>query len=85
MHGQSPRSLDEKLVDKEESYRWLKFEDINGETESTVVVALSTTNLDKNWKNLKVSVDYVKNTRNYRPPNFTMLHFGKEWIQHKTW
>jgi hypothetical protein len=38
-HGQFPRSLDEKLVDKEPSYRWLKFGDIKGETESTVVAA----------------------------------------------
>jgi hypothetical protein len=37
MHGQFPRSLDEKLVDKEQSYRWLKFGDIKGETESTIV------------------------------------------------
>jgi hypothetical protein len=39
MHGQFPRSLDEKLVNKEQSYRWLKFRDIKGETESTIVAA----------------------------------------------
>jgi hypothetical protein len=39
MHGQFPRSLDEKLVDKEQSYQWLKFRDIKGETESTIVAA----------------------------------------------
>jgi hypothetical protein len=39
MHGQFPRSLDEKLVDKEQSYRWLKFGDIKRETESTIVAA----------------------------------------------
>ena len=39
MHGQLPRSLDEKLVDIEQSYRWLKYGDIKGETESTVVAA----------------------------------------------
>jgi hypothetical protein len=39
MHGQFPCSSDEKLVDKEQSYRWLKFGDIKGETESTVVAA----------------------------------------------
>jgi hypothetical protein len=32
MHGQFPRSLDEKLVDKEQSHRWLKFGDIKGGT-----------------------------------------------------
>jgi IS30 family transposase len=39
MHGQFSRSLDEKLVDKKQSYRWLKFGDIEGETESTIVAA----------------------------------------------
>jgi hypothetical protein len=39
MHGQFPRSLDEKLVDKEQSHQWLKFVDIKGETESTIVAA----------------------------------------------
>ena len=28
MHGQFPRNLDEKLVDIEQSYRWLKSGDI---------------------------------------------------------
>jgi hypothetical protein len=37
MHGQFPLSLYEKLVDKEQSYRWLKFGDIKGETQSTIV------------------------------------------------
>jgi hypothetical protein len=37
MYGQFPRRLDEKLVDKEQSYRWLKYGDIKGETESTTV------------------------------------------------
>jgi hypothetical protein len=39
MHGKFPRSLGEKLLDKEQSYRWLKFGDIKGETESTIVAA----------------------------------------------
>jgi hypothetical protein len=39
MHGQFPRSLDEKLVGKKQSYRWLKFGDIKGETESRTVAA----------------------------------------------
>jgi hypothetical protein len=39
MHGQLPRNLDERLVDIEQSYRWLKFGDIKGETESTIVAA----------------------------------------------
>jgi hypothetical protein len=39
MHGQFRRSLDEKLADKKQSYQWLKFGDIKGETESTIVGA----------------------------------------------
>ena len=39
MQGQLPRNLDEKLVDIEQSYRWLKSGDIKGETESTTVAA----------------------------------------------
>jgi len=35
MHGQLPRNLDEKLVDIEQSFRWLKSGDIKGEIEST--------------------------------------------------
>jgi hypothetical protein len=37
MRGQFPRSLDEKLVENEQSYRWLEFWRRKGETESTVV------------------------------------------------
>jgi len=39
MHGPLPRNLDEKLVDIEHSYLWLKFGDITGDTESTIVAA----------------------------------------------
>jgi hypothetical protein len=31
--------LDEGLIDEEQSYRWLKFGDINGEKESTIMAA----------------------------------------------
>jgi hypothetical protein len=37
LHGQFQRSLDEGLIDKEQSYRWLKFGDIKGETESVIM------------------------------------------------
>jgi hypothetical protein len=50
MDGQFPRSLDEKLVDKEQSYQWLKFGDIKGETESTIVAA----------QNRAISTNYFK-------------------------
>ena len=39
MHGQLPRKLDEKLVEIEQSNRWLKSADIKGETESTIVAS----------------------------------------------
>jgi hypothetical protein len=52
MHGQCPRSLEEKLVDKEQSYQWLKFGNIKGETtESTIVAAQDQT----------ISTNYFKN------------------------
>jgi hypothetical protein len=59
MHGQFPRSLDEKLVDNEQSYRWSKFGNIKGETESTIVAAQDqaiSTNYSKD-KILKEEVD----------------------------
>jgi len=39
MQGQLPCNIDEKLVDNEQSYRWLNSGDIKGETESTIVAA----------------------------------------------
>jgi hypothetical protein len=39
MHGQWPRSLGEKLMDIEQSYHWLKYGDIKGETEGKIVAA----------------------------------------------
>jgi hypothetical protein len=59
MHGQFPHSSDKKLVGKEQSYWRLKFGDIKGETESTIVAAqvqaISTNYFQKkirrwNWK-----------------------------------
>ena len=51
MHGQLPRNLDEKLVDIEQSYGWLKSGDIKGETESTIVAA----------QDQAISTNYFKN------------------------
>jgi len=54
MHEQIPRNLDQKLVDIEQSYRWLKFGDTKGETESTIVAAqdqaISTNYFKKNFE-----------------------------------
>ena len=51
MHGQFPRNLDEKLVDIEQSYCWLKPGDITGDTESTIVAA----------QDQAISTNYFKN------------------------
>ena len=51
MQGQLTRSLDEKLVDTEQSYLWLKYCDIKGETESTIVAA----------QDQAISTNYFKN------------------------
>jgi hypothetical protein len=41
MHGQFPRNVGEKLVENEESSRWLKFGDIKGDAESKIVAVPS--------------------------------------------
>jgi len=51
MHGQLPRNLDEKLVDIEQSCRWLKSGNIKGETERTIVAA----------QDQAISTNYFKN------------------------
>jgi hypothetical protein len=39
LHGQFPQILDEGLIDKEQSYRWLKFGGIKGDTENVIMAA----------------------------------------------
>ena len=51
MHGYFLRNLDEKLVDNEQSYQWLKSEDINGEPEITAAKV----------HDQAVSINYLKN------------------------
>jgi len=46
-----PRKLDEKLVDIEQSYRWLKYGDIKGESVSTIVIT----------QDQAISTNYFKN------------------------
>jgi len=50
MHGQLPPNLDEKLVDIEQSYRWLKSGDSRG-NKSTIVAA----------QDQAISTNYFKN------------------------
>jgi hypothetical protein len=53
LHGQFPQSLHEGLIDKEQSYRSLKFGDIKGETESIIMAAhyqeISTNNYNRKF------------------------------------
>jgi hypothetical protein len=68
MNGQLPRTLDKKLVHIEHSYRWLKYGDIKGETENTLVAAQDqaiSTNYFKNkiLKKLRVNAGYVNNMK----------------------
>jgi hypothetical protein len=51
MHGQLQHNLDEKPVDIEQSYHWLKSGDIKGETESTILAA----------QDQAISTNYFKN------------------------
>jgi hypothetical protein len=37
MQGQLPSNFDGRLVGNEQSYRWLKYGDIKGETDCTIV------------------------------------------------
>ena len=59
MHAQLPRNLDEKLVDTEYSYRWLKCGDITGETGSKIVAAQDQATRTEYFKNktLKKEMD----------------------------
>ena len=69
MHGQFPCNLDEKLVDAQQSYRWLKSGDIKGESEITIVAAQDqaiSTNYFKNKilkQKLRVNAGYVSNIK----------------------
>ena len=51
MYGQLPRNLDEKLVDVEQSYLWLKSGNIKGETENTTVAAQNQAISKNDFKN----------------------------------
>jgi hypothetical protein len=62
LHGQFPRSLDEGLIDKEQSYRWLKFGDIKGEIESVIMAAQDQAIVQRDQR-------WTKNTQNYTCTN----------------
>ena len=90
MHGQLPRNLDEKLVDIEQSYRWLKSGDIKGKTESTKVAAQDqaiSTNYFKN-KILKEEIESKCRLCKQHEETIDHLtsgpHFGEERIFNET-
>ncbi|KAF2886363.1 hypothetical protein ILUMI_19810, partial [Ignelater luminosus] len=39
MHGQYPRAVQEHLIDKEQTYEWLRKRERKGETESLIIAA----------------------------------------------
>jgi hypothetical protein len=59
MLGQLPRNLDKKLVDIEQSYRWLKSGDIKGETEITIVAAQDQAISTNNFNSLKAELNPI--------------------------
>ena len=60
IHGQFPCNLDGKLVDIEQSYRYLKSVDSKGETESTVGAAQDQAISTNYFKN-KISKEEIEN------------------------
>jgi len=74
MHGQLPRNLDEKLVDIEQSYRWLKSGDIKGETENTIVAAQDQAISKNNFKNKILKKEIQSKCRLCKQHEETMEH-----------
>ena len=93
MHGQLPRKLSEKLVDIEQSYRWLKSGDIKRETESTVVAGQDqaiSTNCFKNiilkeetdikcrlWQKHEGTIDHLTSSRPIMAKNEYLIRHVK--------
>jgi hypothetical protein len=69
MHGKLLRNLDEKMMDTEQSYRWLKSGDIKRETASTIVGSSTPNNQYRLFKNkilrkkLRIYYGYVNNMK----------------------
>jgi hypothetical protein len=80
----------EKLVDIEQSYRWLKYGVIKGETESTIVAAQDqaiSTNYFKNTilkKGIESKCRLCKQHEETIEHNLRMPHFGEERLFNKT-
>ena len=74
MHGQLSRNFDEKLVDIEQSYRWLKSGDIKGETESTTVAAQDQAISTNYFKNNILKEEIKSKCRLYKQHEETVDH-----------
>jgi myo-inositol-1-phosphate synthase len=76
MHGQLAHNLDEKLVDIEQSYCWLKSGNIKGETESKILAA----------QDQAISTNYFKNKilKKEIESKFRLCKQHEETIDHLT-
>jgi hypothetical protein len=74
MHGQFPRTLDEKQVDNEQSYRWLKFGNIEGEAESATVAAQDQAISKNYFKNKILKEDFDSKYRLCKQHEETIDH-----------
>ena len=69
-----PHNLDEKLVDIEQSHRWLKSGDIKGETESTIVAAQDQGISANHFKNKILKEEIESKWRLYKQHEETIDH-----------
>ena len=74
MHGEFQRNVGEKLVEYEQSSRWLKFWDIKGKAESTIVAV----------QGQAVTTNYFKNNAVRLQMNGAVSKVNKKFISHLT-
>jgi len=74
MLGQFPHTLDEKLVDIGQSYRWLKYEDIKEKTESVIVAAEDKATSTNYFKNKILREETDSKCRLYKQHEETIDH-----------
>ena len=74
-----PRNLDEKLVDIEQSYRWLKSGYIKGETENKIVAAQDQAISTKSFKNKILKEENESKCRLCKQHEETVDHLTSGW------
>jgi len=74
MHGQLPHDLDEKLVDIEQSYRWLKSGDIKAETERKIMAAQDQAISTNSFKNKMLKEEFESKCRLRKQHEETIDH-----------